>query len=56
MCIRDSRYSVDISKIANELGYEPQVPFAEGLATTVDWYRQNRAWWEPLKAAAATAR
>ncbi len=52
----DRRYSVDISKIANELGYEPQVPFAEGLATTVDWYRQNRAWWEPLKAAAATAR
>ncbi|MGV1078894.1 MAG: dTDP-glucose 4,6-dehydratase [Candidatus Nanopelagicales bacterium] len=52
----DRRYSVDISKIASELGYQPQVPFAEGLASTVDWYRQNRAWWEPLKAAAATAR
>jgi dTDP-glucose 4,6-dehydratase len=49
----DRRYSVDISKIAAELGYAPQVPFAEGLASTVQWYRDNRAWWEPLKARAA---
>jgi dTDP-glucose 4,6-dehydratase len=45
----DRRYSVDISKIATELGYVPQVPFEEGLAATVEWYRQNRTWWEPLK-------
>ncbi|MDX6233256.1 MAG: dTDP-glucose 4,6-dehydratase, partial [Nocardioidaceae bacterium] len=45
----DLRYSVDITKISNELGYRPQVPFNEGLAETVEWYRTHRAWWEPLK-------
>ncbi|WP_432126495.1 dTDP-glucose 4,6-dehydratase [Streptomyces sp. bgisy082] len=49
----DRRYSVDISKISRELGYAPRVPFAEGLAATVAWYRENRAWWEPLKERAA---
>jgi len=49
----DLRYSVDISKIRSELGYEPQVPFAEGLADVVQWYRDNRQWWEPLKERAA---
>ena len=49
----DLRYSVDITKITNELGYVPQVPFTQGLAETVEWYRSNRAWWEPLKARAA---
>jgi dTDP-glucose 4,6-dehydratase len=50
----DLRYSVDINKISDELGYQPQVPFAEGLADTVEWYRTNRAWWEPLKALAGS--
>ena len=45
----DLRYCVDISKISNELGYEPQVPFEQGLADVVQWYRDNRSWWEPLK-------
>src|SRR4051794_8363636 len=49
----DLRYSVDISKIRSELGYEPLVPFEQGLAEVVQWYRDNRAWWEPLKARAA---
>ena len=49
----DRRYSLDIGKIRAELGYEPQVTFDEGLARTVAWYRENRAWWEPLKAKAA---
>ena len=49
----DRRYCVDISKISSELGYEPQVPFDKGLADVVQWYRDNRAWWEPLKARAA---
>lgn len=49
----DLRYSVDISKISTELGYAPQVPFEEGLADVVQWYRDNRAWWEPLKHRAA---
>ena len=45
----DLRYSVDITKISNELGYQPQVDFKKGLAETVQWYRDNRSWWEPLK-------
>jgi dTDP-glucose 4,6-dehydratase len=52
----DRRYSVDISKISAELGYAPQVPFQQGLADTVQWYRDNRAWWEPLKQRAALTR
>ncbi len=51
----DLRYSVDFSKIA-ELGYAPQVSFEDGLALTVQWYRDNRAWWEPLKARAELAK
>jgi len=49
----DRRYSLDITKINNELGYEPQVTLERGLADTVAWYRANRAWWEPLKDRAA---
>ena len=49
----DRRYSVDIGKIHKELGYTPQVAFAEGLADVVQWYRDNRWWWEPLKERAA---
>ena len=52
----DLRYSVDISKISAELGYTPQVPFAQGLAETIDWYRSNEDWWRPLKAATPPAR
>ena len=49
----DRRYSVDITKISTELGYAPQVPFTQGLAEAVQWYRDNREWWEPLQARAA---
>ena len=45
----DLRYSVDIGKIKDELGYQPQVPFERGLADTVEWYRSRRDWWQPLK-------
>jgi dTDP-glucose 4,6-dehydratase len=48
----DRRYSLDITKIRNELGYEPSISLERGLAETVAWYSQSRAWWEPLKAAA----
>ncbi|MFL6157179.1 MAG: dTDP-glucose 4,6-dehydratase [Marmoricola sp.] len=44
----DLRYAVDDSKIRTELGYQPQVPFAEGIAEVVQWYRDNRDWWQPL--------
>jgi dTDP-glucose 4,6-dehydratase len=45
----DRRYSVDHSKLA-AMGYAPRHTFEDGLAETVRWYRDNRAWWEPLKA------
>ena len=48
----DRRYLLDATKIRRELGWEPSRPFAEGLAETVDWYREHRSWWEPLKARA----
>jgi len=51
----DRRYSVDISKISAELGYAPRVPFADGLRATVEWYRDHRDWWEPLRSRAALA-
>jgi dTDP-glucose 4,6-dehydratase len=45
----DLRYSVAIDKITSELGYRPRIDFEEGLAQTIAWYVDNRAWWEPLK-------
>jgi dTDP-glucose 4,6-dehydratase len=51
----DRRYSLNIDKISSELGYAPHVDLETGLAGTVAWYRDNRAWWEPLKARAALA-
>ncbi len=50
----DFRYSLDGGKLA-ALGFAPRTPFAAGLAQTVDWYRENRAWWGPIKAAATAA-
>jgi dTDP-glucose 4,6-dehydratase len=44
----DRRYSIDCSK-ANALGWTPARTLDEALAATVEWYRENRSWWEPLK-------
>jgi dTDP-glucose 4,6-dehydratase len=44
----DRRYALDSSAL-RELGWAPAVPFVDGLAGTVGWYRDNRPWWEPLK-------
>jgi dTDP-glucose 4,6-dehydratase len=44
----DRRYALDCSKL-RALGWEPARSFEEGLAETVAWYRDNRAWWEPIK-------
>ncbi|MBD0706885.1 MULTISPECIES: dTDP-glucose 4,6-dehydratase [unclassified Streptomyces] len=49
----DRRYSVDWTKIREELGYRPRVTFEQGLRETVRWYRDQRAWWEPLRERAA---
>jgi dTDP-glucose 4,6-dehydratase len=48
----DLRYSVDISKINKELGYSPQVNFEEGLLQTINWYKNNEAWWKKHKQSA----
>lgn len=45
----DVKYAIDWSKINEELGWEPQVDFDEGLRRTIDWYKANEAWWKPLK-------
>lgn len=45
----DRRYSVDCSKIKGELGWECRYDFEEALKKTVDWYKENEAWWRPLK-------
>ncbi len=45
----DYRYALDVSKIRGELGWEAAVGLREGLVRTVDWYRENEAWWRPLK-------
>jgi len=45
----DRRYSVDITKISTELGYRPLMSFEEGLAHTIEWYRDNRPWWSTRK-------
>ena len=50
----DRRYSVDIDKIT-ALGWKVERDFQTGLAQTVDWYRDHRGWWEPLKARAGLA-
>jgi dTDP-glucose 4,6-dehydratase len=44
----DRRYSLDTAKL-RDLGWFPEKSFDEGLRETVVWYRDNRAWWEPIK-------
>jgi dTDP-glucose 4,6-dehydratase len=44
----DRRYSLGSEKV-RALGWEAQVDFTEGLKRTVDWYRENTAWWEPIR-------
>lgn len=44
----DRRYALDTTTTRRDLGWEPTVDFDQGLAATIDWYRENRAWWEPL--------
>ena len=51
----DRRYLLDSSKITDELGWRPEVAFAQGLAETVEWYAGHREWWEPLRDRAPVA-
>ena len=45
----DLRYAIDPTKIRRELGWQPETAFAEGIQRTVDWYLENRDWWEALE-------
>ena len=45
----DRRYSLASDKLRDELGWEPRIGFEEGLRRTVDWYRDNEAWWAPIR-------
>jgi dTDP-glucose 4,6-dehydratase len=46
----DLRYAIDASKARRELGWEPWQSFETGIERTVQWYLDNRAWWEPIRA------
>ena len=46
----DWRYAMDITKVRDELGFEPSVRFEEGLEQTMEWYLANESWWRPILA------
>ncbi|BCW11822.1 dTDP-glucose 4,6-dehydratase [Arthrobacter sp. NtRootA4] len=48
----DLRYAIDSSKLRRELGWVPQYSdFESGIKSTIEWYRENEAWWRPQKSA-----
>lgn len=44
----DMRYAIDPTKIHDELGWEPTTKFDDGIKKTIDWYLNNKAWWEKI--------
>jgi len=44
----DRRYAIDPTKISNELGWLPTISFDEGIKKTIDWYLNNKKWWENI--------
>jgi len=48
----DRRYAIDWTKIKTELGWQPQHDFDTWLAKTIEWYRENEAWWRRVKSGA----
>ncbi|MEP3630597.1 MAG: dTDP-glucose 4,6-dehydratase [Hyphomicrobiales bacterium] len=45
----DRRYAIDATKIKRELGWEPRETFESGLGKTIDWYMDNKWWWDPIR-------
>jgi len=45
----DRRYALDMSKLKKKTGFSPASRFDRGMAATIDWYVQNRAWWESVR-------
>ncbi len=45
----DRRYSLASDKLRDELGWQAQVHFDEGIEQTVAWYRENEDWWGPIR-------
>jgi dTDP-glucose 4,6-dehydratase len=44
----DLRYATDAGRIQREMGWQPQITFAEGIRQTVDWYIENKSWWQQI--------
>ena len=44
----DLRYAIDPTKIHEELGWLPETKFADGIQKTIQWYLENKDWWEPI--------
>ena len=45
----DRRYALNVSKIKDQLGFEPTIEFEDGIQETIAWYQDNRQWWERIK-------
>jgi len=45
----DLRYAMDFTKAKNELGWQPQISFEDGLKQTIEWYKENQDWWQRVK-------
>jgi dTDP-glucose 4,6-dehydratase len=45
----DRRYAIDCTKIKAELGFETSMTLEKGVKQTIDWYLQNRSWWEKVR-------
>ena len=45
----DRRYAIDSTKLRTEIGWKPLRDFEQGLAETIEWYRQNESWWREVQ-------
>ena len=45
---KEMRYAIDPTKIHNELGWLPETKFEDGIKKTIQWYLDNREWWETI--------